>query len=42
MIVDAISLGPDHGFDAAGDVDVRVQEVNLERAVLALGEEGLA
>ena len=42
VIVDAISLGPDHVFDAAGDVDVRVQEVNLERAVLALGEEGLA
>ena len=42
VIVDAISLGPDHVFDAAGDVGVRVQEVNLERAVLALGEEGLA
>src|SRR5699024_8146958 len=36
VILDAISLGPDHAFDAAGDVDVRVQEGNLDRAVLAL------
>ena len=40
-IVDAIALGADHVFDPAGDVNVRMQEVNLARAVLALGEEGL-
>ena len=42
VIVDAIALGPDNVFDAAGEVDVRASEVNLERAVLALGEEGIA
>lgn len=41
VIVDAISLGPDNVFDAARMVDVRANEINLEKAVLAIGEEGL-
>lgn len=40
-IVDAMDLGADHVFDAAGDLGVRVNEVSLEKAILALGEEGL-
>ena len=42
VIVDAIALGADNVFDTASALDLRASEVNLERAVLALGEEGLA
>jgi len=42
VIVDAIALGADNVFDAASALDLRASEVNLEKAVLALGEEGLA
>src|SRR5699024_12862037 len=42
VIVDAIALGADNVFDTASALDLRASEGNLERAVLALGEEGLA